>query len=37
MVASAITTFADDIQSHLRSNRCLHKGTGGFFPVRMAT
>ena len=35
MVASAITTFADDIQSHLRSNRCLHKGTGGFFPVRM--
>jgi NADH:ubiquinone oxidoreductase subunit F (NADH-binding) len=33
MVASAVSTFAEDIDSHLHRGRCMHSGTDGFFPV----
>ncbi len=36
MIASAVTTFAADVRSHLRGGGCLHHGAGGFFPVEIA-
>ncbi len=33
MISSATSTFAQDIDSHLRHGRCLHSGADGFFPV----
>jgi NADH:ubiquinone oxidoreductase subunit F (NADH-binding) len=33
MVASGLDVFAEDVHSHLRRRRCLHRGIGGYFPT----
>lgn len=33
MIESALATFAEDVSSHRRRGRCLHRGSGRTFPI----
>ena len=33
MIESALTTFAEDVESHRRRGRCNHRGSAGSFPI----